>query len=279
MNIRYLGTAAAEGFPAAFCNCEYCTKARADLQTEWRTRSQAIIDGQLLIDFPPESYMHAVRFGIDLSAIRILLVTHSHTDHFYAQEFVNRGYKFAYKMAAAQLNIYGNEEVLKVFREGTARELKECVSEGLNFHCIQPFTAFETQGYEIFALPATHMRAEKALLYGIRKGDKALLYLNDTALLSESCYSYLADKGFCADFVSFDCTLADGEHKNSLRHMGFDENEGVREKLLKYRIAKSGTKYCVTHFSHNAAPFRSRIEREAEKRGFYAAYDGAMFVF
>mgnify|MGYP003290091199 CR=1 FL=1 len=28
MKITYLGTAAAEGFPAVFCNCEYCIKAK-----------------------------------------------------------------------------------------------------------------------------------------------------------------------------------------------------------------------------------------------------------
>lgn len=29
MKITYLGTAAAEGFPAMFCNCEYCREGRS----------------------------------------------------------------------------------------------------------------------------------------------------------------------------------------------------------------------------------------------------------
>ena len=28
MKFRYLGTAASEGWPALFCNCEYCLKAK-----------------------------------------------------------------------------------------------------------------------------------------------------------------------------------------------------------------------------------------------------------
>ena len=108
MKIRYLGTAATEGFPAAFCNCKSCTAARKDISKELRTRSQMLIDTELMIDFPPESYYHAMRFGVDLSAVRTLLVTHSHTDHFYAQEFVNRGYKFAEGIASEFLDIYGN---------------------------------------------------------------------------------------------------------------------------------------------------------------------------
>ena len=82
MEVQYLGTAAAEGFPAVFCNCAYCKAARADLMREWRTRSQMLIDRRLLIDFPSDSYMHAVRAGIDLPAGRTLPVTHCHTDHF-----------------------------------------------------------------------------------------------------------------------------------------------------------------------------------------------------
>ena len=279
MKIKYLGTAAAEGFPAAFCNCAHCLQARKSLHHEWRTRSQALIDGELLVDFPPETYVHTVRFGVDLSAVSALLVTHSHTDHFYAQELVNRGDKFAYGMTNNVLDIYGNDGVYEVFREGTAREIREDVAAGLKFHRVQPFTRFETGGYEIFTLPATHMQAEKALLFCIRRAGKTLLYLNDTGLLSEQCYTYLAEQKICADFVSFDCTLADSDPPHSPRHMGFDENEIVRDKLIACGAAVEETKYCVTHFSHNSVPFRDRIEREAAKRGFLAAHDGAEFEF
>ena len=51
MKIQFLGTAAAEGFPAIFCNCEYCNKARELKGKNIRTRSQAIIDDKILLDF------------------------------------------------------------------------------------------------------------------------------------------------------------------------------------------------------------------------------------
>lgn len=53
MKIRYLGTAAAEGWPALFCSCPICTKARAEGGRNLRTRTQAILDGELLLDFRP----------------------------------------------------------------------------------------------------------------------------------------------------------------------------------------------------------------------------------
>ncbi len=275
MKFQYLGTAATEGFPAAFCNCESCQKARKDRDTEWRTRSQAIIDDVMLVDFPPESYVHAVRWGVDLSAVRTLLVTHSHTDHFYAQEFVNRGYKFAYGIKSAFLDIYADEEVLSVFAEGTKREMRESVREGIRTHCVEPFGRFVADGYEVLTLPAHHTPNERALLYCIRK-DKTILYMNDTGLPEEGLYKFLAENGVVADFVSLDCTFADSREPHSERHMGFREDIQVREKLIQYGVVHTDTKYCVTHFSHNHAPFRERMEMKAREYGFLSAHDGML---
>lgn len=83
MKLTYLGTAAAEGWPAAFCNCDGCRAARRLGGRNIRTRSQALVDDALLLDFPCDAWLHALRQGLDFSAVRWLLVTHSHTDHFY----------------------------------------------------------------------------------------------------------------------------------------------------------------------------------------------------
>jgi hypothetical protein len=58
MKFQYLGTAAYEGIPAFFCNCENCKKSRNIGGKAVRTRSQAIIDETLLIDFPADTYIH-----------------------------------------------------------------------------------------------------------------------------------------------------------------------------------------------------------------------------
>jgi len=88
MKLTYLGTAAAEGWPGTFCNCTACRSARALGGKDIRTRSQAIVDGELLLDLPCDTYFHMLRGSLDLSAVRWLLVTHSHTDHFYPSELI-----------------------------------------------------------------------------------------------------------------------------------------------------------------------------------------------
>ena len=86
MKIQYLGTAAAEGWPGLFCRCEVCRRAREAGGKNIRTRSQALIDDAILMDFPPDTYLHMLRDGLPLPEIRTLLLTHSHQDHWYPEE-------------------------------------------------------------------------------------------------------------------------------------------------------------------------------------------------
>ena len=69
MKITYLGTGAAEGVPAMYCKCEVCGEVRRRGQSEYHTRSQIVIDGDLGIDFPPDAYFHSLQSGIKLEDI------------------------------------------------------------------------------------------------------------------------------------------------------------------------------------------------------------------
>ncbi|HPC76977.1 MAG TPA: carbon-phosphorus lyase, partial [bacterium] len=44
MEIMFLGTAAAEGWPGVFCSCDYCKKARELGGKNIRTRSSVLIE-------------------------------------------------------------------------------------------------------------------------------------------------------------------------------------------------------------------------------------------
>ena len=95
MRIRYLGTAAAEGWPALFCRCEACRKAASLGGKNIRTRAQAVIDDRILMDLGPDTYLHMLHQGLDLPAIHTLLVTHAHQDHWYPLELLLRGEPYA----------------------------------------------------------------------------------------------------------------------------------------------------------------------------------------
>ena len=273
MKIQYLGTGAAEGVPAMFCNCEYCKKIRSLGEVEVRTRTQVLLDDTICIDFPPEAYSHSLKFGVDLSSLKYLLVTHSHMDHFYAHDFVLRGYKYA-KVSEPVLNIFGNSEVEKVFKECTAREMKAEVAPHVVFKTVKPYEEFEVCGYRVLTVPATHSKTEEALLYFISRGDKGYLHMYDTGTICDEAFSFLAKKGAKANLVSFDCTFVEHRGGENARHMGIEDNMLMKNKLLEFGIADGNTKYIITHFSHNSNPLRSRLKEFEDRYSVTAAFDG-----
>ena len=61
MKITVLGSAAAEGIPAVFCNCENCKRAAAKGGKDIRTRAQVLVNDDLMIDWPADTYMHKLQ--------------------------------------------------------------------------------------------------------------------------------------------------------------------------------------------------------------------------
>ena len=81
MKFKYLGTAAAEVVPALWCTCDTCRKCRQNGGKDIRRRASYLIDDDTMVDFGPDANWQVREFGIDLSAIRRLLITHPHEDH------------------------------------------------------------------------------------------------------------------------------------------------------------------------------------------------------
>lgn len=274
MKITFLGTGAAEGVPAMFCVCPFCTKLRKNGdRREFRTRTQVLVDGDLSIDFPPEAYVHSLEYGVDLSALKYILVTHSHMDHFYAHDFILRGYKYA-SLVGDKLTIYGNDEVCKVFAECTRREMKNEVAATIEMKRIGAFLSFTAGDYRVLTLPAQHGTAEEALLYYVERGGKGYLHLCDTGALSEKAVNFLAENGAHADMVTFDCTFLDAPPRAGTRHMCIADNLEIKKRLDASGVTDYASKCVITHFSHNAQPSRERLAKIENQYPVTAAYDG-----
>jgi phosphoribosyl 1,2-cyclic phosphate phosphodiesterase len=241
---------------------------------EFRTRMQVLIDDQILIDFPPEAYAHSLRFQVDLSNIPYLLVTHSHMDHFYAHDFILRGYKYATHMNSDVLAIFGNEEVGRVFAECTAREMKPVVAPHVSMTTVKPLQTFAVGDYRVMTIPAQHSKTEEALLYYVERAGKGYLHLCDTGRFPEVGIAYLKEHGANADLVTFDCTFAHEEGGEVSRHMGIQDNMLMKQKLVEAGICGKNTRYVITHFSHNGNPTRENLKDLERDFGVTAAYDG-----
>ena len=103
-----------------------------------RTRSQACIDDTLLIDLPPDTYMHAVFGGLPLQDIEHCLITHSHFDHFVPEELDIRAACCVAEVSHG-FTVYGTNKVEAALGN---RVHDQKFSERVGFSLIEPFVSF-----------------------------------------------------------------------------------------------------------------------------------------
>ena len=273
MKLKFLGTSAAEGVPAVFCNCPNCKRARALGGKDIRTRSQILIDTDTLFDFPMDTYMHVLNHNVDLSAVKRVLISHSHMDHCYPQEFIMRGGPFAHSLTEKTVEVICNDKVREMFLADTAREIRPEVANDIAVTAVHPFERLNRGDMTIIALPAAHTKGEECLVYYIERGGVGALLLNDTGTIEADVFARLSDMGGKADVVTFDCTYGVIRHGPG-RHMGLLDDVDQAEILLKTGVIENSAKLICTHLSHNVGLDYSAMKEEAGKFGLTVAYDG-----
>lgn len=265
MEIMFLGTAAAEGWPGVFCRCEYCKKARELGGKNIRTRSSVLIRKDILIDIPQDTYMHSLKYNIDLSQVKHLFITHSHQDHFYLQELHMRTEPFAHLPEDAILNIYGNCKVIKAIDNYIDIERAK-----INLYRIHPFETLEGEGFTLTALSADHAQGEEALLYLINIEGKTIFYGHDSGWYPKETWEYLSRTHI--DVAIFDTTFGKSNHYRG--HMGISAIISAKDLLEKFKAIDSKSICIATHFSHNGSLLHEALENELNRYGFIVAYDG-----
>lgn len=263
MKLTYFGTAAAEGFPAMFCNCAHCNEARRLGGKNIRTRSQALINADLLIDFPSDTYAHFLQNAVQGDRIAYLLITHTHLDHFAPAELILRRHGFAHDMRVPTLQILCSAAAAR--RIGTP-------PPGTAVTVLRAYQTVAIGEYRITPLPARH--EEDGFIYVIEQGDKRILYAHDTGYFYDEVFDYIEKSRLCFDMISLDCTNVDIPIADDGRHMGLPNIGRLLSRLAERGIVGDRTIRYINHFSHNAAPLQELLEKKASAYGCMVAYDG-----
>lgn len=274
MKLTYFGTAAAEGWPALFCRCEACAAARKLGGKNIRTRSQSLVNDDLLIDFPADTYDHMLHGGLNLDAVRYLLVTHAHEDHFYPEDLANRQEPYASPRAPHVLEAYGNDAVCAAYHRVASIGYNAALPDVVSMTEVQPYEAYIIGRYTVYPMLADHNQVEKCLIYVIKENDtgKTLLYAHDTGYLVDSVWDFITEKGFVFDLVSLDCTH--GKEPARRNHMGLQTDAEIKERLIREGHATESTVFVVNHFSHNCNYLtHEEIEQDAKQYGMLVSYD------
>ena len=270
MKIKFLGTAAAEGVPAIGCKCRVCKLSRELGGKNMRSRSQALINGELLIEFNPDTLWHSHAYGIDLSEIDHCLITHSHPDHLYLDDIDNFRRDFCHGRERA-INFYAASDGFNKIKEVS---LRRWMDGAVATHLVEAGKAFTVGKYRIMPLPATHNSETSPVFYSISCGGKKILYAHDTGYFPEEAWQLLKGEGHF-DLISLDCTgcLGIDGHKY-VRHMTLALCIDVIKRMESLGLVDGNTVKVVNHFSHNGGQTYDEMVAAADKHGITVSYDG-----
>lgn len=267
MRIQILGTAAAEGWPGLFCGCKTCALARERGGKDFRSRASLQIDDIYKIDFPPDSYYHSTRFGIDFSKLKYLFFTHSHEDHFAPKELEYLREGFAFNIANAPLRVYGPPAVYSALNPLLSAHPDLPMS--LN-HAV-PFEPIEADHLIFTPIIASHAQGQLCLNYIVQSGATTMLYTCDSGLYGDDTMRFLAEFRF--DALIVECTFGPTKHESRV-HMSLDGVLKFRKNLMKAHALADGARWIATHISHCAGMLHEEMEPIFARHGIELAYDG-----
>jgi phosphoribosyl 1,2-cyclic phosphate phosphodiesterase len=266
MKILFLGTGAAEGWPALFCECDACVKARALGGRNIRSRSSIQIGDEYKVDWPPDTYLHLIRYDLDLARVRYLFITHNHYDHLHPDDFTMRRQPFAHMRDGRELHVYGSRDTI----DQILKSVEEQSKIGLKLHRIEPFDTVDAGVFKVTALLADHATDRTCLLYLFESRGKTILYGHDSGFFPEETWTRIND--YRLDLVILDCT--NGALPYMRYHMGLEGVLKTRKRMLSEGIADKDTIFVATHFSHNGLLLYDELVSKLLPEGVETAYDG-----
>lgn len=268
MELLVCGSAAAEGIPAMFCHCPVCREARARGGRDLRSRAAYMIGEKIRIDFGPDTYLQAQHYALPLERLEHLLVTHSHPDHWAADDLRWREPGFSVVPETAILHIYGNEKVGDSIAGLTRNDPAKL---RLAFHLAEAFQPSALDdGITATPFPAAHDADELCVNYLLDVQGCRVLQGNDTGWWAEPVWEFLAGKKI--DVVLLDSTC--GIHDVKGGHLSGRWVVQAKQRLAESGALAPGSRFIATHFSHNGAWLHKDAEAFYRPHGIEVAYDG-----
>lgn len=269
MKIKFLGTAAYEGMPALFCECGACKRAIVSGGRNIRTRTQALIDDQLLIDFPPDTLYHSQKYALDWTKIHSCLITHSHSDHLYIEDIPQM--KEWCSHGESKLHFYSAEDgynkIMSVLNY-TNWQKRVAITK------IKAGDVFNADGYNVLALPANHDADASPVFFAVEKNGKRILYAHDTGVFPTEAWKLLEHFGGF-DLVSLDCTGGIGkfgEWRDG--HLTLNTALEILAHMRSVGLANLNTLVVLNHFSHNCDSIYDELLPIEKEKGVIISFDG-----
>jgi len=279
MKITFFGTAAATACPLVFCRCPACQTVWKRGGKDFRRRSSVLIGDDLLIDLGPDVMSAAFAFGADISRVRYLLQTHSHSDHFDAGHLITRIADYA-ATDTLPLELCASPETLRHMSERLACEedgatlLTPEWQERLNL-TVRPVRHGDVLALgtrRITAVGSNHDPGDGSLLWVIEEDGASFLYATDTMKFTDEAVELFRSRGFRFHAVAIDHTYGSGTPGGG--HLCADEVIGEIGRLRTAGVLDPSCRILATHISHEGMPLHDELSEFASAHGYEIAWDG-----
>lgn len=272
MNVFFLGTGAAEGFPALFSGSPINREALRRGGKNLRLRSGILIDETVRVDFGPDVVAQVHKYPqVDFSRLEHLLFTHTHDDHFAVRELQYLSPNFA-PDREQPLQVYATTEVHQKLDAETCHFFE---AAPLKRQMITPFHEIPVGHLKVTALVAHHRHDELCLNFLIREGERCLLYAADTGWYSPQTWAFL--EGVRIDAAIVEC--GKGISKNHYSgHLSLEECAQFKAKLVAGGGLSPQAPFYLTHISHTGLLLHEEMEALCLSHGMQVAYDGLEIV-
>lgn len=275
INVHYLGTGAAEGFPGLFCACPACERARLIGGKNIKTRSCALVNGRTLIDLSPDIYCQSLSQGIALHRINSIVFTHTHQDHLDRFALMLRcrdGASIFPSVPDADnhVDVYGSQDVLSAIRSAFISQ-PHANPERLRCTLMEEGVPVVINGVTFIPLRANHIEGETCFVYCFLEGDNAFLYGNDTGKLSLDSFEPIIKRNVVFSAVSLDCArgMLPGDS-----HMGLSEVRRLCDMLASCSLIDESTSIFLNHYSHMCGIIPEEFDQLVQPYGMRLTYDG-----
>ncbi len=256
-----------------------------------RCRSSVLVNDDLIIDYGPDTSAQCVRFNVDFTRLKNILITHSHPDHLQARDMIQRKFGARQKGTLDMAILWGNKESIATFNEQISIALMEEFSQGnvalkpskeevieelgefllLETRVLVPHQTTGIGRYTISTIHAHHKEPEDSLNFIIDDGRTRFLYGTDTGLWAETEWEFIESLGKTMDVVALDCTVGSnptgGHHSN-------ESFLKTREEFITRDLLSEDALFFAHHFSHQNNLVYDDIVGIMKPHGVDVTYDG-----